>query len=332
MASRRLWASVTALAVAVTGTALALSTAGTSGAEVQPAAAAAALPDGFKHVGYSTASGGTAAAIPYDKLTHVMYSFARPNADGSLQPLQNTAKLEQIVQLARPHGVKVMIAVGGWMDGDDSAFETLAATPEGRARHVQALVGLVDQYGLDGVDMDWEYPDPGVSAERFTLLMSELSTALHGRGKLLTAAVSSKNAGSGVQPEVFALVDFLNIMTYDGGTPHANVDWTVDAVNWWKGRGLPAGKAVVGVPFYSRPSFLTFADLVARDQANADRDCVVVNGKDECYNGLPNLRTKTSWALANAGGMMNWQLAMDATGTYSAVTAIYETATAASGS
>ncbi|GAA0813086.1 glycosyl hydrolase family 18 protein [Spirilliplanes yamanashiensis] len=322
MSSRRvrtaLVAGVAALGVAAAGTALALSATGTS--------AAAELPADFKSVGYATSSGGSAAAIPYTRLTHIMYSFARPNADGTLKPLENTAKLTQILQRARPAGVKVLIAVGGWNNGDDSPFETLAATAAGRTRLVTGLAGLVDQYGLDGVDMDWEYPDPGPSAERFTLLMGELSKAMKSRGKLLTAAVSAKLQGGGVQKAVFDHVDFLNIMTYDGGTPHANYDWTVDAVTYWTDRGLPREKAVVGVPFYSRPSYLTLADLIARDPANATRDCATINGTNECWNGLPTLRRKAEWARANAGGIMNWQLAMDATGANSGLTAMIEAA------
>jgi chitinase len=305
--------------VAAAGTAFALSTSGTS-------SAAAGLPSGFKNVGYATSSGGSATAIQYSKLTHIMYSFARPNANGTLKPLENTAKLNQIVQLGRQHDVKVLIAVGGWNNGDDSPFETLAASATGRSTLVNSLVALVEQYGLDGVDMDWEYPDPGTSANNFTLLMRDLSSAMKQRGKLLTAAVSAKLQGGGIQTAAFAYVDFLNIMTYDGGTPHANLDWTIDAVNYWKGRGLPKEKAVMGVPFYSRPGNLSLIDIIKRDPANANKDCAVINGTNECYNGLPTLRTKTRWALANAGGMMNWQLAQDATGENSGLNAIYQAA------
>jgi chitinase len=305
------------LAVAATSTAVVLSASG--------APAPAAFPSGFKSVGYAT-NHGSATAIQYSKLTHVMYSFARPNADGSLKPIENTAKLKQVVQLGHQNNVKVLIAVGGWNNGDDSPFETLAASAAGRAKLVAALSGVVSQYGLDGVDMDWEYPDPGASANNFTLLMKELSAAMKGKGKLLTAAVSAKNMGAGVQPAVFGYVDFLNIMTYDGGTPHANYDWAIDAMKYWLGRGLPKEKAVMGVPFYSRPGNRSFADIVALNPANANKDCVVIGGVNECYNGLPTIRSKTKWALANAGGMMNWQLAQDATGASSALTAIWETA------
>ena len=129
-----------------------------------------------------------------------------------------------------------------------------------------------------------------------------------------------------MQPAVFGYVDFLNIMLYDGGSPHANYDWTIDNVNQWKARGLPADKAVLGVPFYSRPAYYSYAQLVAVDPANAYRDCTTVNGAQACYNGRPTIQRKTEWALANAGGMMNWELSLDATAAPSLVSAIDETA------
>ena len=310
-------AAATALAVAASGVVLALSTHGVSHAAV--------LPNGFKSVGYMPSWTGSVTSIQYNKLTHINYAFALPNADGSLRPIENTAKLSQLVQLGHQNSVMVLLAVGGWNDGNDSAFETLAASSGGRANFVNSMVNVVSQYNLDGVDIDWEYPDPGQSGNNYTALMQELSSAMHSRGKLLTAAVVSEGGtADGVQPAVFGAVDFLNIMAYDGGSPHANYDWAINTINFWKGRGLPREKAILGVPFYSRPSFTTFATLVAQDPANANRDCT---SSGECYNGLPTIRRKTQWAMANAGGIMNWELSGDATGSNSLVSAIYEVAT-----
>ncbi len=313
-------AAAVAAVTAAAGAAVALA--------VQPAANAAVLPNGFKSIGYMPSWAGSANAIQYGKLTHVNYAFVLPNSNGSLQGLDNPAKLQSIVSLGHAQGVKVSISIGGWNDGNDSAFEALAGNTTARTAFVNNVVNLVNQYGLDGVDIDWEYPDPGTSGNNYTALMSQLSTAMHSRGKLLTAAVVSEGGtAGGVQPAVFGSVDWLNIMTYDGGSPHSNYDWSVNAVNFWKGRGLPASKAVIGVPFYSRPGYYTFADLVSRDPANANRDCTTVNGSNECYNGLPTVRRKTQWAMANGTGIMFWEMSQDATGANSLVNAIYETAT-----
>lgn len=295
-------------------------------------ASAADLPNGFKSVGYMPSWSGSVNSIQYGKLTHINYAFVLPNSNGTLRAVENPSKLSSLVSLAHNNNVRVSIAIGGWNNGDDSAFEALAANSSTRTTFVNSVVNLVNQYNLDGVDMDWEYPDPGASAGNFTALMQQLSSAMHSRGKLLTAAVvSGGTTAGGVQPAVFGYVDWLNIMAYDGGSPHANYDWSIASVNGWKSRGLPAGKAILGVPFYSRPGYFTYSQLVAMDPANANRDCATVNGAQQCYNGIPTIKRKTQWAMANAGGMMNWELSQDTGGATSLVSAIYETAVGGGG-
>ncbi|MFC6087842.1 glycosyl hydrolase family 18 protein [Saccharothrix lopnurensis] len=307
--------------------ALATAAAGLTVATTAAPAAHAALPAGFKSVGYLPSWAGNVNSVQYTKLTHINYSFALPNANGTLQGIPDPGKLTSLVNLAHANGVRVSLAIGGWNDGNDSAFEALAANASSRTTFVNSVVSAVNQYNLDGVDIDWEYPDPGASATNFTNLMSQLSSAMRSRGKLLTAAVvSGGGTAEGVQTAVFGHVDWLNIMAYDGGSPHANYDWSIASANYWKGRGLPAAKTVLGVPFYSRPGYYTYAQLVAMDPANANRDCATVSGAQQCYNGLPTIRRKTQWALANAGGIMNWELSQDTTGSTSLLNAIYETA------
>jgi chitinase len=298
---------------------------------VAPTADAAVLPNNFKSVGYMPSWAGDVNSIQYSKLTNINYAFALPNANGTLQAIDNPSKLSSLVNLGHANGVKVSIAIGGWNDGNDSGFESLAANATTRTAFVNNVISFVTQYNLDGVDIDWEYPDPGTSGNNYAAMMSQLSTQLHNRGKLLTAAVVSEGGtANGVQPAVFGYVDWLNIMAYDGGSPHANFDWSIASVNFWKGRGLPAAKAVLGVPFYSRPGYFTYSQLVAMDPANANRDCTTAGGAQQCYNGIPTIQRKTQWAMANAAGIMNWELSQDTTGSTSLVSAIYATATGGS--
>ncbi len=261
---------------------------------------------GFKVVGYMPSWQGNANAIQYDKLTHINYSFLLPNSDGSLRPLDNVSKMQQIVSLAQAQGVKVLIAVGGWMDGNDSAFTTLAANPSTRAAFINNLVNFVNQYNLDGVDMDWEYPREGSEPQNYELLMQELGQAMHSRGKLLTAAVvvSGWNA-DGVLSGVFDDVDFLNIMAYDG-PDHSTMAQATGGLDYWLGRGLPKDKAVLGVPFYSRPQAQSYASLLAQG-ASPNSDSFQGNN----YNGIPTIKAKTEMALQRAGGIMMWELSHD---------------------
>ncbi len=319
----RLGAAGLALATVTTVVAVAITTATPASSTV--------LPNGFRSVGYLPSWAGNVNSVQYTKITHINYSFALPNSNGTLQAIDNPAKLSSLVSLGHNNGVKVSLAIGGWNGGNDSAFEAFAGNAASRTTFVNSVVNVVNQFNLDGIDMDWEYPDPGTSGSNFTALMSQLSSAMHSRGKLLTAAVvSGGNTANGIQQAVFGQVDWLNIMAYDGGSPHANYDWAISSANFWKSRGLPASKTVLGVPFYSRPGGMSYAQLVGMDPANANRDCVTAGGAQQCYNGVPTVRRKTEWAKANGGGIMYWELSQDTAGSTSLVNAIYEVATGGS--
>ncbi|MDO6527847.1 glycosyl hydrolase family 18 protein [Motilimonas sp. 1_MG-2023] len=288
------------------------------GASAQVAASAA----DFKVVGYFPSWQGSTAEVQYEKLTHINYSFLLPNADGSLKPIDAPQTLIDLVSRAHAENVKVGIAIGGWNGGNDSAFETLSADPTARANFISNVMAFINQYDLDGVDMDWEYPDPGQSAKRYTLLMDELSKALKPQGKFLTAAVVAYgNTGAGVETEVFEDIDFLNLMAYDANnTNHSTYQVAVESINYWAGRGLAKEKIVLGVPFYARPTWQKYRDIVAADPSAACRD---LSGGGH-YNGIPLIKEKTRLALAQAGGIMNWELTQDAPNQYSLLTAMDE--------
>jgi GH18 family chitinase len=275
----------------------------------------------FIILAYAT-DGIFADIIPYDKLTHINYSFLTPKADGTFNPINNGWKLKQIVRDARAHNVRVSISVGGW--GWDAQFEELAADATTRSVFVQNLKAFVDDYNLDGVDMDWEYPDQGQSSQNFLTLIKELRIALP--DKLLTTAVVSygDENGLGVPNESFELFDFANIMTYDG-PDHGTLEQFERGLSYWSERGLPKEKIVMGAPFYGDPG-LPYFKIVQADPNAAQADVFEYYGITYHYNGIPTLQTKTRIAMEKAGGMMFWALDHDAQGELSLVNAIYQTA------
>jgi len=276
----------------------------------------------FKVVGYMPSWSGSAAEIQYSKLTHINYAFIRPTTTGGLTAVDQPAKLQDIVSRAHAAGVKVGIAVGGWSDLNNADFQSMAANSTYRTNFVNNLINLINTYQLDGVDIDWEYPVDGSDPANFSTLMNQLGTAMHSRGKFLTAAVAAQGYyAGGVQSSVFPAVDFLNLMVYDGGSgaDHSPYSYAVSSLDYWVNtRGLPASKAVLGVPFYARPSWKSFRTLVA-EGANPLSD--TYNG--DYYNGITTIKSKTNLAFdRNIGGIMFWELSQDAIGTNSLVTAI----------
>src|SRR5688500_10725361 len=145
----------------------------------QPTATAIPTPTPpFRIVGYNSYGGYTAPnVLQFDKVTHIIFAFLPPNDDGTFVDIGKSQALGRLAAVAHQRGVKLLIAVGGW--GYDAKFEKLAADPATRSLFVNGLLEFVQKYNLDGVDMDWEYPRPGASAQNYASLMRELGDRLH---------------------------------------------------------------------------------------------------------------------------------------------------------
>ncbi|MBM3143575.1 MAG: hypothetical protein FJ010_01140 [Chloroflexi bacterium] len=274
----------------------------------------------FRVIAYATEAIIT-ELISFDRLTHINYAFLIPNTNGSFVSLNNAWKLEKIVELGHAQGVEVFLSVGGW--GWDEQFEQLSAHKESRSAFVHNLMEFVEVYDLDGVDIDWEYPDPGQSAENFLALMTELRAALPSE-KSLTAAVIAygDEYGQGIPAEAFGLMDFVNVMTYDG-PDHGSMEQFQKGLEYWLGRGLPPEKVVMGLPFYTRPDGAPYAHLVAANPAAAKGDTFDLLGAPQRYNGIPTIQAKTCLAMQSAGGIMFWALDHDSQDEHSLLLAIH---------
>lgn len=168
-----------------------------------------------------------AKLVPVEKLTHIIYSFT--NVIGGEMKFRNPdvagEKLKQLVlQKERNPNLKVMIACGGW--GADG-FSDMAHTAANRKKFVQSAINFIEEYQLDGLDIDWEYPcipadgtgARDVDKQNFTFLMQELREALDqlDRPQTLTfASAGWKPYYNNIElTEVMKYVDYMNVMTYD---------------------------------------------------------------------------------------------------------------------
>ena len=283
--------------------------------------------DSFRVVGYFPSWKPQAAtSIRYDVLTHVIYAFAIPTAEGSLLPLENADTAVSIIQTAHQKGVKVLLAVGGWSYNGtplENTFMQATATSEKRDKFAKAILDMCDTYGFDGIDMDWEHPRvDGTSASQYESLMMTLADALHKKGKILTSAVLSGATADGNiyydaaahSDTVLNSVDWINVMAYDGGDGdrHSQYNFAVQSAQYWKDkRKMPRDKVVLGVPFYARPSWAGYGDILSSVPNAWNTDCVTYNGMQAWYNGMDTIRLKTRYALENLGGLMIWEISQD---------------------
>ena len=171
------------------------------------------------------------AEIRAEKLTHVNFAFANVVGgrvvEGSPRDAEN---LRVLTGLRRDHPhLRILVSVGGWTWS--KGFSDAALTAKSRRVFVASAVDFVRRHDLDGFDVDWEYPGlPGdgnphrpEDKENFTALMADLRAALdregarRGRPLLLTfaAGASREFLAHTEMAKVQAVVDFVNLMTYD---------------------------------------------------------------------------------------------------------------------
>jgi len=254
-----------------------------------------------------------------EKLTHVMYGFLIPTEDGTCKPFQEPEELARLIETCHSAGTKVYVSVGGYSEKNGPplfhVFEKIGADDNLRKVFIDNIVAVVQQYGFDGVEMDWEYPRNESSAnyEKTIVLLSEklkplgkgLSTALPGTGS--TDGKKVWDALAGVTDKTISCFDFINLMCYDLKTdPNHSPTWySKTTINYWKKfRNVPAEKIVLGMPLYARPSWQQYRFLVEMDKANAYMDYLKTEPLESTYNGLNTLREKTMIAYREAGGVM----------------------------
>ena len=73
--------------------------------------------------------------------------------------------------------LKVLLSIGGWTYSP--SFHPVVVNPALRAKFVQSSVQLVEDYGLDGLDVDYEYPSNDAQALGYVSLLAEMRDALN---------------------------------------------------------------------------------------------------------------------------------------------------------
>ena len=201
-------------------------------------------------------------------VTQINYAFGNVNETFDGVVVQHPERLRQVCAVrqspdAHP-GLKVLLSIGGWTAG---GFSEMASDSLRRQRFAADCRRVVDEFDLDGIDMDWEYPtssEAGISSSpddtrNYTLLMRDIRAAI-GPGKMLTQATICTALYidfAAVDP----YVDFTNIMAYDmGRPPYHNTplyssplvkNVTADsAVRAHLAAGIPPEKMLLGLAFY----------------------------------------------------------------------------------
>ncbi|KAF3398911.1 Endochitinase B [Talaromyces pinophilus] len=265
-------------------------------------------------------------------VSHVFYAFAWVKEDGTVylsdewadsqMPVDGTEGcLRAFIQLKQQYPqLKVILSIGGGGKGSEN-FAKVATDPAAVANFAYSARALVDQFGLDGVDVDWEHPSDIQQGEGFVYLLSQLRNALPSPRYTVTCALPAgewalKYINLAIAQQY---VDLFMIMCYDFSGPwldrtgHQSQLYTPpnpysaaaavscqSAVTYILSQSVQSNKILMGIPVYGR-SFVG-ADNVNEPYSGADGDDGVFDYCDLPRPGAKEVYDESLGAAYCVGG------------------------------
>ncbi|CCF43630.1 endochitinase [Colletotrichum higginsianum] len=237
--------------------------------------------------------------LPISKITHILYAFVNIKPSGEVFSADTYADLEkhyptdswtatgsnvygcvkQLFLLKKANRqLKVILSIGGatW----SSQFATVASDQQSRELFADSSVTLMKDWGFDGVDIDWEFPQNRAEAADYVLLLqavrrrldayaAEHAPSYHFQLSIASSAGSEKYERLDLK-SVSDIVDCVYLMGYDYAGSWSAVTGhqanlysstlvaestpfsTEDAVSDYLAAGVPSHKIILGMPLYGR--------------------------------------------------------------------------------
>jgi uncharacterized protein (TIGR03382 family) len=267
-------------------------------------------------------------AVDLDSLSHVAWFNVSLNASGHATDTDSWhAVANTLVDSAHAVGTQVHLTVALF---DETTQASVLSNESHRAQAVTELVSLVNDYGADGLNVDFE----GMAWEQRDDLVQFVIELKAGVDEVYLATPAVDWSGAYDYDRLSAESDGLFIMAYgyhwSGGDPgpvgplHGGGPWSVYAQDWsledYRTYGATDDKIVMGVPLYGRswPSssdavpgtstgtssahtmasaIATAADYDPRFDDTSQTPWVWTGTKQFWYDDMDSTETKLSWAI-----------------------------------
>ncbi|WQF82171.1 Putative glycoside hydrolase family 18, catalytic domain, glycosyl hydrolase family 18 (GH18) active [Colletotrichum destructivum] len=237
--------------------------------------------------------------IPVEEISHVLYAFADilPNGtvassdpwadtgkpfgnDSTNEPGNNAYGLVKQLYLKKManRNMKVILSIGGYTFSPK--FAPVAADDARRANFVSSAVKLVADWGMDGIDLDWEYPNTTETNINCVKMLTELRKGLddysakHAEGYHFAlgfaAPAGPQNYRAFNLKAMDESLDFWSLMAFDFAGPWDNTTGHQSnvfgnkanpmstkasierAIKDYANGGVAPGKINLGMPLYGR--------------------------------------------------------------------------------
>lgn len=168
--------------------------------------------------------------------------------------------------------LKIILSIGGWTYSNN--LRQGISTLDRRRTFARSAVDILKNLGLDGLDIDWEYPDNPEDSLNFVDLLRQIRLELDSYALRVGLPrdqfeLSVAAPAGPIQYQRFRIKDmdqyitFWNIMCYDYAGPwsitaqfHSNLfqgDISTDSsIKYYINSGVASQKIVMGIPIYGR--------------------------------------------------------------------------------
>lgn len=207
-----------------------------------------------------------------EMFSHLIYAFGvfNDNYDGVVIRYPDKLKSMAALKEKNPE-LKVIL---GLNDYRRPGFSEMARDKKKRKNYVKSVKKIVDDYNLDGVDLDWEFPTTEAGGHtatpqddrNYVALAKELRKAL---GKDKWISYYSNNSGRFIDHKgMMPYVSYVHVSGYNLAIPKEGErllhqsplypskktgDWCVSkAIQRHMDLGIPKEKILMGIPFFGR--------------------------------------------------------------------------------
>lgn len=254
-------------------------------------------------------------------MTHIYYAFGNISESYDSLKIERPEKLRKIIALKDSNpDLKVCLSI---QTTPRDGFAKMTGSDSLRIAFVKNCKEVVDEYNLDGLDLDWEFPGTNAGMHQgggkddelhYSFLARDLKKELGPEKQLSFYSSNSAKYNDFALMEPY--VDFVMVSGYNLGTPpfqhQSNLypsktcgPWSVsESVKSHMKKGIPKEKILIGIPLYARiqKSYQKKLDLrdnyVARRQFN--RFLSDYNNKKAKWDN----KAKAPYYADNEGGIL----------------------------
>lgn len=241
--------------------------------------------------------------------------------------MDNVARLMEDVRAINPD-IRIHLNVMGSPDHNGETWDEtqeileelyIGAMKTNRDAFIGNIIDVLDRYGFDGADFDWEFPYSARARWEFSRFLTAFDKEMGDR--LISASVSAWC--SRLTPSAIRALDNVMVMCYDSFDEngyHAAFPTVYESIRMMLLNGYRREQLQIGLAFYARPTdqgaywigYGDYADVLGR-YGNVAQG--TYDGKEMTlyFNGAQAIADKTAYALdCGLGGVMVWHLDCDA--------------------